>query len=77
MPEPINDADLPDHVARNREAWDRYAPDHVAAAERAWAQSEPTWGIWGIPESEAHLLPDQLDGRDVVELGCVPMSLPG
>ena len=31
--------------------------------------SEPSWGIWGIPESEVHLLPD-VDGLDVIELGC-------
>jgi SAM-dependent methyltransferase len=62
--------DLPEHVRRNREAWDRDAHEYVAAGERGWAQAEPTWGIWGIPESEAHLLPDELAGRDVIELGC-------
>src|SRR6202030_284018 len=30
---------------------------------------EPRWGIWDIPESEVHLLPD-VDGLDVIELGC-------
>ena len=28
------------------------------------------WGIWDIPESDVHLLPDDLDGKDVIELGC-------
>ena len=70
MSELAGSSDLPEHVARNREAWDRYAPDYVAAGERGWAQDEPTWGIWRIPESEAHLLPDELAGRDVIELGC-------
>jgi SAM-dependent methyltransferase len=61
---------LPEHVARNREHWDAQAAGYVASAERFWAQDEPTWGIWGVPESELHLLPDDLEGRDVIELGC-------
>lgn len=36
----------------------------------AWARQEPDWGIWGIPESELHLLPDNLEGKDTIELGC-------
>jgi len=64
-------ADLPDHVLRNRSAWDRWAPDYVAAGEREW-RLEPgheTWGIWGIPESDVHLLPD-VAGLDTIEFGC-------
>ena len=61
---------LPEHVARNRAHWDAMAERWVAGGERFWAQDEPTWGIWGVPESELHLLPDDLDGRDVIELGC-------
>jgi SAM-dependent methyltransferase len=62
--------DLPDHVRRNREAWDGYAADYVAAGERSWAATEPTWGIWGVPESDLRLLPDRLDGKASIELGC-------
>jgi SAM-dependent methyltransferase len=62
--------ELPDHVARNRAYWDGMADEWVAAGERSWRQDEPTWGIWGVPESELHLLPDDLEGRDVIELGC-------
>jgi len=61
---------LPEHVARNREHWDGIADRWVAGGERSWAQGAPTWGIWGVPESELHLLPDELEGRDVIELGC-------
>lgn len=61
---------LPEHVARNRAAWDRWADDYVANGERNWASSEPTWGIFGIPETEVHLLPQELEGRDTIELGC-------
>src|SRR3954466_4250632 len=62
--------ELPESVAANREAWDRMAADYAEPGHRAWAQDEPTWGIWSIPESELHLLPDDLNGKDVIELGC-------
>jgi SAM-dependent methyltransferase len=61
---------LPEHVVANREAWDRMAPGYVEGGRRAWASSEPTWGIWGAPEFELHLLPDDLAGKDTIELGC-------
>jgi SAM-dependent methyltransferase len=61
---------LPEHVRRNRTQWDAWAAEYVAAAERNWAQPEPDWGIWNVPESEVHLLPDDLAGKDVIELGC-------
>jgi SAM-dependent methyltransferase len=62
--------DLPEHVAANREAWDRLAVDYAGPGRRAWAQREPTWGIWGIPEADLELLPPDLRGKDVIELGC-------
>jgi SAM-dependent methyltransferase len=62
--------DLPEHVRRNRESWDKDAHDYVAAGEWAWALEEPTWGIWHVAESRLHLLPAELAGRDVIELGC-------
>lgn len=62
--------DLPEHVAANREAWDRYAADYVESGRRDWARDAPTWGIWGVPEAELHLLPDDLEGLDTIELGC-------
>jgi SAM-dependent methyltransferase len=62
--------DLPEHVAANREAWDRYAADYAEAGRRWWALTEPKWGIWGIPEADLHLLPNDLAGKDAIELGC-------
>ncbi len=59
-----------DHVERNRAAWDGYARDFVGLGELAWADEEPTWGIWSVPEAELHVLPDDLDGLDAIELGC-------
>ncbi|MBF8289925.1 MAG: Class SAM-dependent methyltransferase [Chloroflexi bacterium] len=64
------DQPLPEHVAANREAWDRYAAEYVEPGRRAWASADPTWGTWGIPESELKLLPDDLAGKDTIELGC-------
>ena len=63
-------AGSPDHVERNRAAWNGYAPDFVAFGERAWADDEPSWGIWSVPEAELHVLPVDLDGMDALELGC-------
>jgi SAM-dependent methyltransferase len=62
---------LPDHVARNRAYWDEVnAPSYVEPGRRSWATNEFTWGIFGVPEAELRALPDDLEGRDVVELGC-------
>jgi SAM-dependent methyltransferase len=61
---------LPEHVAANREAWDRYAHEYVEPGRRAWSTHEVRWGIWGIPETEVRLLPDDVAGHDVIELGC-------
>jgi SAM-dependent methyltransferase len=61
---------LPEHVRANREAWDRYAVEYVEPGRKNWSTTEATWGIWGIPETELMLLPDDVAGQDVVELGC-------
>ncbi|MEO5918066.1 MAG: class I SAM-dependent methyltransferase [Candidatus Limnocylindrales bacterium] len=62
--------DLPAHVAANREAWDRYAAEYADAGREAWASETPDWGIWSVPESDLRLLPDDLSGKDTIELGC-------
>ena len=64
------DAELPEHVRRNRDLWDRWAKDYAEVGARAWAGGEPSWGIWSVPESELHVLPADLAGRDAIELGC-------
>lgn len=61
---------LPRHVLENRRHWDERAADWVAAGERLWAASEPVWGIWAVPETELGLLPTDLRGSSVIELGC-------
>ena len=54
----------------NVEAWTQENAEYTdARAEQAWARDEITYGIWNVPESELHALPD-LAGKHVVELGC-------
>ena len=61
----------PDHVARNRVYWDEIcAPRYAAPGRRAWATDEITWGIFDAPEASLRVLPADLRGKDVVELGC-------
>ena len=59
-----------DHVLHNRAAWDRWAEEYAAPGLRNWAAAEPSWGIWGIAEAQAGVLPADLEGRDSIELGC-------
>jgi SAM-dependent methyltransferase len=58
-----------DHVGRNRSAWSTYAHEYVDAGRRNWAD-EPTWGIFGVPETALGILPDDLAGKHTIELGC-------
>ena len=64
--------ELPEHVARNRAAWDVYAAEYEEPGRRNWAamDEEPCWGIWHVPESEVGMLPADVAGLDVIELGC-------
>jgi len=63
-------SELPEHVVRNRALWDAWAAKYVESGERGWAEETPSWGIWSVPESELHVLPDHLAGLDAIELGC-------
>ncbi len=62
--------ELPEHVRRNRALWDDWAQKFVASAEANWAHTTPAWGIWHVSESEIRMLPDDLVGKDAIELGC-------
>jgi SAM-dependent methyltransferase len=57
-----------EHVLRNRASWDADAPNWVERGRASWSE-EPSWGVWGVPESELGLLPD-VDGLRTIELGC-------
>ena len=58
----------PDYVARNQASWTIAAAEYLEPGRADWAR-EPSWGMWGIPESDVGLLPD-VRGLEVVELGC-------
>jgi SAM-dependent methyltransferase len=64
--------ELPEHVRRNREQWDEWAGEYVANGEESWrlGPGDEKWGIWDLPERELRFLPDDLAGRDTIELGC-------
>jgi SAM-dependent methyltransferase len=62
--------DLPEHVRRNRERWNLWAAEYEEPGRRNWAQAEPTWGIWGVPQSQLPMLPGDVSGMDAIELGC-------
>jgi ubiquinone/menaquinone biosynthesis C-methylase UbiE len=64
----IPETDQPEHVRRNRSAWNKFSLDYAEPGRRAWRE-EPHWGIWYIPEKDVQLLPD-VSGHDVIELGC-------
>ena len=61
---------LPEHVRENRTYWDGMAADWESAGERDWKRESPAWGIWAISESDLNLLPDDMQGKDAIELGC-------
>jgi 2-polyprenyl-3-methyl-5-hydroxy-6-metoxy-1,4-benzoquinol methylase len=63
-------SDLPEHVRLNREAWNEWAAEYVEPAERNWASADPTWGVWGVPEAQLRMLPEDMSGMDAIELGC-------
>jgi SAM-dependent methyltransferase len=63
-------SDLPEHVRRNRSEWTSWAPEYADEAPAAWAANGITWGVWGVPETEVRVLPESLEGLDVIELGC-------
>jgi ubiquinone/menaquinone biosynthesis C-methylase UbiE len=66
----MSSSDIPDSLAGNIADWTKTNAEYTdARAPVAWVQEEITWGIWRIPESELHVLPN-LEGVDVVDLGC-------
>jgi SAM-dependent methyltransferase len=59
----------PPYVAQNQRFWTKRSSEYERAGRRSWTAEDVTWGIWSVPESDVHLLPE-LEGRDVLELGC-------
>ncbi len=65
-----DDPKLPEHVAANRVFWNELAPSYVESGHENWAREEPVWGIFKVPEAEVGMLPEEIEGRDTIELGC-------
>ena len=63
-------SELPEYVRRNRALWDEWAHKYRVPGEDNWARDSPTWGIWDVPESQVGMLPEDLAGKDAIELGC-------
>ena len=63
-------ATQPDHVLRNRAAWDNLAASFAGPGLSAWSHDEPRWGEFAVPEAQAGVLPADVAGLDVIELGC-------
>ncbi len=59
----------PTHLTANRTYWDEQAPAYVDHGERAWT-SAPSWGIFGVPDTDVVGAFPDVSNRDVVELGC-------
>ena len=68
----MSDHNVSDYVLRNRSFWD--GQDRVdlftRIGESGWKSSEPSWGIFSVPEADLHMFPDNLAGMDAVDLGC-------
>lgn len=61
---------MSDSIERNVAYWTaQNASGYADAGRRAWSSDHFTWGEYEIPEDDVRALPD-VDGRDVVELGC-------
>ena len=64
---PTSTEPLPEHVQKNRAHWDDMAKTYVASGERHWADPNPTWGIWGVPEADVRMFPDDLANQDAID----------
>lgn len=58
------------HLKQNREYWDRLSVDFAAPGHRAWQSDGVSWGVFSVPEEDLGVFPDDLAGKDVIELGC-------
>ena len=61
---------ITEHARSNRRLWDEQLSEGFGARARSQWSAEPFWGLWEIPQSRLPVLPDDLAGRDLVELGC-------
>ena len=67
----MSDRTLPDSIAANVADWTETNAHYTdAQAERAWAPQDLTWGVFGVREDDIGSPLGDVEGLDVVELGC-------
>lgn len=59
-----------EHLAANVAAWQARGDSELDLARRMWGVDDLTWGVFQARESEAHLLPEDVRGLRVAEIGC-------
>lgn len=64
------DGGLLPHERLNQRFWDEYSGRYAPLVEDRWRCPDPLWGLFGVPEAEAQLLPPVLTDRETIELGC-------
>ena len=58
------------YLAANVGYWTSRETGEIELARRQWTASVPNWGIYSVPESTVRVLPSDLAGLRVAELGC-------
>lgn len=59
-----------DYLSINRDIWNADAANWVDFAKERWRLEQPEWGNWNNSENDLNLLPADMTGMDVIELGC-------
>jgi SAM-dependent methyltransferase len=67
----MSSSDRPESVAGNIASWTRTNAEYTdPRAADAWAETEITWGVFGVREEDLGSPLGDVTGLDVVELGC-------
>ena len=61
---------IPNHQQLNRDAWSIKAEEYTDPAELKWDSPDPVWGIWQISNERIAMLPECLEGKRCLEIGC-------
>lgn len=59
------------YLSRNQSSWDAYSKEYQTRHQTQLPTDDPTWGVWGIPESQLDILGlADIKDKDVLEFGC-------
>jgi ubiquinone/menaquinone biosynthesis C-methylase UbiE len=65
-----DNAQLPEHVRKNKAMWEATSNAYEQAHARALGgENALTWGLWRIPEADLNVL-GEVAGKDILEFGC-------